>query len=268
LWIDRERRLKVGLSTWCFLKGDVYAAVRAVGDAGFHHIELWGDVPHAYPERVDKRRLKDALSVYDISVTMHAPISDLNVASTFQPVKGAVQGTLRSFMSFSRSLDAHQVTFHPGSAQSETLVAESTKSAVETLRMLVREGGGSLKVNFENQSAASSPYYRPLASDLQSVDHLLTSVDGIGLTLDTGHANISGIAPDDFYTRFQKNITEVHLHDNHGTSDEHLPLGLGNAQLDGLAARLATDGVLVILELNSQRLQPSEVLALGEMYLR
>jgi hypothetical protein len=29
---------------------DVESAVRAIGDAGFEYVELWGEVPHAYPD--------------------------------------------------------------------------------------------------------------------------------------------------------------------------------------------------------------------------
>jgi sugar phosphate isomerase/epimerase len=48
--------------------------------------------------------------------------------------------------------------------------------------------------------------------------------DGLGFTFDVGHANTAGVI-DSFA---QLKIDHVHLHDNNGQTDEHLPLGMGN----------------------------------------
>jgi sugar phosphate isomerase/epimerase len=107
--------MKIGISTWSLLGLDVFAAVRAVGDAGFDYIELWGEVPHAHPDWVDRGKLRDVLSAYSMDLTMHAPFTDLNPATPFQPVRAAVEKTLEDFVKFSEHLGARMVTVHPGS---------------------------------------------------------------------------------------------------------------------------------------------------------
>src|SRR5438445_12490194 len=143
--------MKLGLSTWSLLGADVAVAVRTIGDSGLDYIELWGEVPHAYPEWSDRRVLKDALSSYNMTLTMHAPFTDLNPSSPFQPVKGAVERTLDGFVKFSEFLGASVVMIHPGSVHNEGLIPKSAENSISTLRRMVTTSGGRLAISVENQ---------------------------------------------------------------------------------------------------------------------
>ena len=79
----------------------------------------------------------------------------------------------------------------------------------------------------------------------------------VGMLLDTGHANIhvrsDGVQGESEIGAFVRglplDVLEVHFSDNHGESDEHLPLGSGNLDLPALVAALkASDfaGVLTV----------------------
>jgi len=48
------------------------------------------------------------------------------------------------------------------------------------------------------------------------------------LHLDIGHANLFGRKPEDFIKKFRNKIKHVHLHDNNGNEDLHLPMGCGS----------------------------------------
>ena len=50
-------------------------------------------------------------------------------------------------------------------------------------------------------------------------------IEGIGMTFDFGHANTIGKVPE--FLRYIEKADHIHIHDNHGVSDEHLPLGNG-----------------------------------------
>jgi len=252
--------MKVGLSTWSLLHSDVYTAVRTIGDAGFDYIELWGEVPHAYHGWVDKRRLKDVLSTYGFTLTMHAPFTDLNPATPFEPVKTAVTKTLKEFVSFAIDLEAARVTFHPGSVHSGVLVPQSVEDVVSLLRQLVRESDGRLVINIENQCRSHSHYDFPVASGEESIVTILSNVEGASYTLDTGHAHANGDDPLRLYERLKDSVSELHLHDNDGKSDDHLIPGRGTANLKGLLDRIGGADVLVCLELNPHRYGAEEVL--------
>ena len=258
--------MKVGLSTWSLLGLDVNSAVRTIGDTGFDFIELWGEVPHAYPGWVDKRKLKDSLSTYEMALTMHAPFTDLNPATAFEPVKGAVERALEEFVRFSDFLGARIVTVHPGSVHNEALVPRSAKNAIGTIRRMIRAADGRLAINVENQAKSASKYHFPLASTLESLELILAEAEGSGFTLDTGHAHVNGIDPQRLADRIGGKLTEVHLSDNSGASDDHLFPGEGSAPLGTFLAGLSKAEVLMCLELNPHRYGPERILELSHSF--
>jgi sugar phosphate isomerase/epimerase len=252
--------LKIGLSTWSLLDQDIVSAVRAIGDAGFEYIELWGEIPHAYPDWVDKRRLKDALSSYGMTVTIHAPFTDLNPATPFEPVRGAVERTLEEFVEFSVFVGASVVTFHPGSVHNEALVPGSSASSTDFLKKMVNKAAGRLSVSVENLAKSTSKYYYPLASTADSIKALLSGEERLRFTLDTGHAHASGLDPFDLAQKTGPRLVEVHLSDNGGEHDDHLAPGEGTTDLKKLTGKLAGSDVLICLELNPHRYTPAQVL--------
>ena len=258
--------MKLGISSWSFLGMDIASAIRTIGDAGFDYIELWGEVPHAYPDWVDRSRMKDALSAYNLIITMHAPFTDLNPATPFQPVKGAVERTLEDFVRFGDSLDARVITIHPGSVHNEGLVPQSVQNSISTLKKMTRMSRGRLAISVENQTKSRSKYHFPLASTTESLDLILSEVEGLRFTLDTGHAHVNGQDPLSLAERAGAALVEVHLSDNSGASDDHLFPGEGTANLGGLMPKLSGSDVLVCLEIDPHRYTPEQVLTKSKAF--
>ncbi|HKT22937.1 MAG TPA: TIM barrel protein, partial [Nitrososphaerales archaeon] len=121
--------MKLGLSTWSFLDQDVYSAVETIGNAGIEYVELWGEFPHAYPGWANKKRLLDTLSVYDMTLSVHAPFTDLNPAAPDDQVRKVVGKVLAQFVEFSADLGASMVTVHAGSVHNQLLVGKSEASS-------------------------------------------------------------------------------------------------------------------------------------------
>lgn len=239
---------------------DVISAIRTIGDAGFEYVELWGEVPHAYPDWVEKGRIRDALSSYDMALTMHAPFTDLNPSNPFQPIKGAVEQTLENFVKLSEYLEARIITVHPGSVHNEGLVPMSAQNSVGVLRKMVRSAEGRLKINAENMARSRSKYHFPLGSTVESLDLILSDVEGLQFTFDTGHANVNGQNLESLAERFGPKLTEIHLNDNAGASDDHLIPGDGTADTRGVLEKVAEKDVLVCLELDPHRYSPDEIM--------
>jgi len=253
--------MKLGVSTWSLLNTDLDSAVRAIGDAGFEYIEIWGEVPHAYPEWTDWKPLKQTLSNYDMTLTLHAPFTDLNLATPFQPVRGAVARTLADFVKFGEHLGASMITFHPGSVYNEALVPESTENSVAILRGLVKESGGRLTICIENQARSKSKYHFPLASTIESLELLLAQVEGSRFTLDTGHAHVSGLDPLILAERVGSKLAEIHLSNNAGVIDDHLILREGTANIQGLLDKVSQSDVLLCLEFNPHTYTQDQVIS-------
>ncbi len=67
------------------------------------------------------------------------------------------------------------------------------------------------------------------AEDLEFLVEAVNRLDlpGLGFCLDTGHAQLHGIAPAEAARLMGKRLFTTHLQDNHGRRDEHLPPGAG-----------------------------------------
>ncbi|QQG48178.1 MAG: sugar phosphate isomerase/epimerase [archaeon] len=252
--------MKIGLSTWSLLSLDVYSAVRAIGESGIDYIELWGEVPHAYPDWIDKKRLRDSLSAFDFTTTIHGPFTDLNPATPFEPVRGAILRTLSDYVELGAYLGASIITFHPGTVHNEKMVSKSSETSASTLRELVKVSDGRLSINFENQTRSHSKYHYPLASTEDSIKTLLSSTEGTHFTLDTGHAHASGLSSEHVADLAGSRLSEVHLSDNAGAADDHLIPGEGSAHLEPLMERFARSDLLVCLELDPHRYSPDQAL--------
>ena len=80
----------------------------------------------------------------------------------------------------------------------------------------------------------------------------------LGLCLDVGHANtvVSKTPPADWLAPMLPDLRHVHLHDNHGALDEHLPLGAGTIDFAPILAALAAHPDITIT-LENQDVLPS-----------
>ncbi|MBI2648050.1 MAG: TIM barrel protein [Thaumarchaeota archaeon] len=186
--------MKVGLSTWSLLKLELIRSIGLACESGLQCIELWGEPPHAYPGRTNVAAVRDALSQYDVEVSVHGPFHDLNPGSVYRPLSESVSRTLKEFVRFAEKIDATTITFHSGHAFTEELVDESIRGAVHVLRGLVKEAGGSVRINVENEILNDSGFAFYLGSKSRWLDLILSRVPGTedGLVMSTSTTTMVG----------------------------------------------------------------------------
>jgi sugar phosphate isomerase/epimerase len=83
-------------------------------------------------------------------------------------------------------------------------------------------------------------------NDLKSVNQVLAAYPeqvkliiestGCKLTFDVGHANTLGKISE--FLQLDEFIVNVHLHDNNGVNDEHLPVGEGNIDFSNMFRKM------------------------------
>lgn len=123
------------------------------------------------------------------------------------------------------------VNFDPGVNKNGFDLAETAKGinyAYSELNPL------NIKVGFENWVVNAK------LEILYEIHKQMVSKD-IGMLLDLGHLNIvktdiltDGMTFADYVKQIPFNIYELHIHDNNGKEDQHLPLGYGNAPVEEL----------------------------------
>lgn len=87
--------------------------------------------------------------------------------------------------------------------------------------------------------------YEPVDGPLDATDNIekiLRDVPGLLLHLDIGHCNLYGRSPTRMLRHFAGRIAHVHLNDNDGRRDLHLPAGCGLIDWNAVAKALRDVG--------------------------
>lgn len=172
-------------------------------------------------------RLQELASSYNIQYSIHAPYADTNLAADDDLIREWVLKRIRASIRFASEINAECLVIHPGwtTATERFTRGRSWELNIRSLHWLLRYAGeygvDCLIENVPNPT----PY-------------LLVSIDDFDLfeaemeppmnyVLDVGHAHLQG-EEYRFIEKYGYKIKHVHVSDNLGDSDQHLPIGEGN----------------------------------------
>ena len=165
---------------------------------------------------------------------VHAPFFDLNPGALDPLIRQATGQRLEQTLRVAGLLQADLMIVHPGVDKWRYPRLEQVwlNLALEFFPPLVEQAGQSdCRLVIEN-------IYE------ESPDTLVQLVDGIdsdffGHCFDAGHWHLFGRRPMDEWLRsVSSRLFHLHLHDNHGRADEHLPVGDGTIDFSPLQKHL------------------------------
>lgn len=167
----------------------------------------------------------DDVSSYDLGISVHAPMSDINIASHVDKIRDASNAEMVSAFKKANELGADRVTIHPGSIPVMALkftdkILEYNITSLKYLQSQAEEYGVMMCV--ENMPLLERLLYTNIEALFDLVDNELHS----GITLDVGHAHNNGFSVDEMFK--SDSIHHVHLSDNDGSYDMHDALGTHN----------------------------------------
>jgi sugar phosphate isomerase/epimerase len=224
--------------------------VRLFGDFGFDYVDLTVEYPQATPEKVraNMKALQDTLSTYNMGLVGHMPWF-LNIIHPYDGVRAAMLAECRNVFEVCRELGIEHVTVHPDYMKLKRERKEIRRKTVESLTELVKAASDSgVTLCFEN---FEEDYFK-----VEDLRNILEETDGLKMTLDVGHAYMKSGGMDAVVGMIRELsgwLTHVHVHDNHGGHDEHLPLGVGNIEFDKVVKTLKIAGYdkTITLEIHS-----------------
>lgn len=227
----------IGVSTGAYMALPLAAALLRIAElAPFAEVCSWGRHSLTDPENTR------AITEVGLPFTVHGPMVHDGVGGTFWGRHRAVRDMHRRHMTAAAELGARLYVVHPDSHVRQRVnnpaAAAAFGHALEELRNLQQQTG--VRVVVENLPFSwLSRYTNPSDLDLE----------GLGFTLDVGHAAIEGLLRL-WLTVPQSALSHMHLHDNHGhnSGDEHLALGEGVIDVAPALATARAAGASIVLE--------------------
>ncbi len=233
----------IGLSTGCFYQTPLIDCLETIRASGFSMVEVVFS-----PSHLDYR---DAQAVQEAAVRLdtlgmeaysfHAPFADAIDISSLDPAcrEHALAEILRA-VEAAAQLGVHYVVIHPGpenadipSREERVLRIENVCSVLDRVALRCSELG--IQCVLENKL----PHL--LFGQSSDLLWILTCMKGnrVGACLDTGHAFLAGDLNPLVY-KMAPYLRLLHVHDNKGHGDDHLPPGDGRIDWTTLLKELAT----------------------------
>jgi len=213
--------------------------IKAVAAFGFDYLELCLDPPNGLPEALQPRlhEIRSALAGEGLELpVVHLP-TFVWLADVYPSIREASVNEVFKALDLAAELGARKAVLHPGYLTGlMTFIPEVGKGyAAESLQQILKRSDGlGVTVCLENMFPRAGHMYRP-----EEFTEVLDQNPGMMMTLDLGHANIraSKSRITDFVKAAYGRIGHVHVGDNNGQEDDHLPVGAGRADIaQGLAA--------------------------------
>ena len=241
--------MKIGVSTLALFPMSLKEIMDYLESINVEYCELMMEYPY---NKIDP----DLVNSYNIKTSIHAPLSDINIASLNESIRKASVEEVKNSIDLASKLDSEVVVVHPGHTAflarkfPEKIRKSSLISLKECLKFAEERG---IKLCVENMPDMEG-------MTCKSLDELNELVQELGtlMTVDVGHAYNAGISIDEILK--YDNIGHFHLSDNDGSFDNHNAVGSKDIDFKSLFEGLNKkkfDGVLVVEVTNKDEILES-----------
>lgn len=202
--------------------------IEELGKLGFDYIELTIDAPEATPEIIlkDKDRIKETLSAHQLEIMAHLP-TFLSIADLYKSIRNTSINEYIKALEAGTALGIKKFVIHPGSIRGlgKQVKHKATKYADESLALIVSKAAElNVTLCIENMFPDTFSPTEPHEFEKFFLNH-----PELRFTLDIAHAHI-GTKKDrstEFIRRYAEKLSHIHISDNYGKEDSHLPIGVG-----------------------------------------
>lgn len=197
----------------------------------------------AQPEDIE--RLAKRLSEQEIDVALHGPYMDLSPGGVDTKVKEVTLERIGKTMDLAALFKPKTVVFHPGFDRWRFGAYRDLwlRNSIEVWKPVAGKA---------EEIATTVAIENVFEEEPQTLKDLIEGVDSpnFRFCFDTGHYFMCSKAPlPQWFDLLGEHIAEVHLHDNDGTRDDHLPLGHGKMdfrEFFGLLGRIAPHPIITV----------------------
>jgi sugar phosphate isomerase/epimerase len=218
--------------------------IDAIGALRMDYLELAMDSPMAHYSliREQKDAIRRALGRWKMGLVCHLP-TFVYLAHLTESIRQASLQEVLGALETASDLGAQKVVAHPGYIDGLAVhVLDDALNLVMAAmeKIWLRSSQLGLMLCIENMFPRVGPFVEP-----EDFEPIFKSFPDMKLVLDTGHANIDdkgGHRLLDFVHRYGPRLGHLHVSDNNGRLDEHLPVGHGNIGFKAMARSLKRIG--------------------------
>jgi len=218
---------KIGISSLCFISHDFKIFTDFLRSSNICFWEIVDDGLHF----LDSNRISlllDAVSSINVTFSLHAPYSSVNISATNWKVREFSMNVYMESVEHAHSLGCKYIVFHPGLFDSFSYLFDDLK------KPMIMEGVDFLlSIGDKCASYGITPLLENLATDrstILSVDNFKDFFNRSGkfmMALDISHAHIMGMF-DEYLSSFHDKIKYFHISGNDGKVDRHWSLNSGS----------------------------------------
>lgn len=209
--------------------------IRFIASMGFDYVELCLDPPNCIPERLFEEwwEIEKVLDGEGIQLpVVHLP-TFVWLADMYPSIREASLMEVFKALDFAKEIGVRKAVLHPGYITGLLSFSPNVGKmyALESLDLIVKRADKhNIVICLENLFPKLGNFHRP-----EEFSEVLAKHPSLMMTLDLGHANVRAAKGQiqSFISVARGRIGHVHVADNNGRDDEHLPIGVGRVDLVG-----------------------------------
>lgn len=190
------------------------------GQHGFDFVDFTLEPPAADPDLIDPRAVRAALERHGLGVVAHTAWF-IPIGSPFSSVREAALSEFRRALTAARQIGATVMNLHYGRSPGFFSAEQVVDWHVEVLGQLCQEAAEvGVTIVLEHIPHGGG-------NQLENILAIMERVPLLRFHLDSGHAKLERGQDrwEEYLERLGHKLLHVHLSENDGTADQHLPLG-------------------------------------------
>ncbi len=213
--------------------------IDGIGRMGFDYVEMTMDPPEASPQKAltQKKTIRNLLHHYGMGIVCHLP-TFLLAADLYQSFREVSLKENSLALEAAAELGVKKAVLHPGyiTGLAKFMPDRARGYGMESIELVLAKATAlGVTLCIENMFPQTQ-----FLSNPQDFQEVFDRLPDLRLTLDIGHANLGGGRNKslEFVRRYGYRIAHVHVNDNFGKEDNHLPVGAGTIDFEKILREL------------------------------
>ncbi len=216
---------------------NIIEEIKLILKLGFDYVEVGIELPEGAPEiiSINKDKISKLIEKFNYPALAHTAWW-IDFGSGYAPVRRGWVEEAKRDADVAKSIGIKTINFHFYSiglnGDYKPYHKQILSNIINSLKEVVKYANSqNMTVMLEN-----APLKRHVIG-INEYKFVIKNIPDLKVHLDIGHAFVENGMKSikEYISTFADKLEHVHLHDNHGESDEHLPLGVGNINFEKVA---------------------------------